>query len=410
MRRLKIAIINPVLRTPSVTPPFVVGRPKRVTATDLADTNIVELGRAIGDLGHDVTIYAADTFLEHDTIQVNAHLTVRAAPARLQQIFNPALVAFTPSLADSAFLREADVIQSGEFHQLTTYFSSVAAVAAGIPFLVWQETFHHMRTPGRWYEQLFELSAGRFVRAAASRFLLRTTKARKYLESIGAPPAAIGPWIPTGISGDVFHPGPGTLHPEDFGFPKECPLATFVARLDPDKGADIAIQAVSLLRKKGTRVGLLIRGSGPAIESLKSQAIHQGVEDRVRFLERLSRTEMANLYNSSDLFLLPSRNDLLPFSLLEAGACGLPAVATRVGCVDDFVQDGVNGILVAPNSAVAIASGIRRLLGNDRRRETLGDAARQRFLEHFDIRVTASQLAQVYQRAVGGKATDSSAR
>jgi glycosyltransferase involved in cell wall biosynthesis len=167
---------------------------------------------------------------------------------------------------------------------------------------------------------------------------------------------------------------------------------------------DLAIQAIALLRKNGKKVGLLVRGSGPELSYLRTLAKELGVHDFVRFLDRQSRSEMVNLYNSSDIFLLASRartlvstEDVFPFCLLEAGACGLPSVTTRVGSVEDFVQDGLNGLLVPPNSVEAIATGIGRLLADDSLREAMGKKARQRFGEAFDIRVVAARLAKVYR-------------
>jgi glycosyltransferase involved in cell wall biosynthesis len=394
---LNIAIVNPILRTPSIVPSLFLKRTHPVPAAELSEINIIELARALTDLGNRVTIYAAGPFLESEEICLSNRLTICAVPARLQLAFHPAILPFTPSLANSSRLREADVIQSGEFHQFTTFFASHLAAKAQIPFLVWQEIFHYMRLPGQWFQQSFELTAGRSIRTVATRFILRTTKARAFLLEIGLPSSAIGPWVPTGIDGDSFQPRPGTLHPEDFGFQKDCAVILVAARLSPDKGVDLAIRAVAVLRKNGAKVGLLVRGSGPELGHLKTLVKELGVEDCVRFLGWQSRPEMANLYNSSDLFLLPSRSDLFPFSLLEAGGCGLPSISTRVGSVEDFVEDGVNGLLVPPASVEAIATGIIRLLADDSLREAMGKEARRRFVEAFDMRVVAARLAEVYQ-------------
>ena len=402
---LDIALINPVLRTPYVLPPFVVGRAHSIPASELPDVNIVELGQALGDLGHHVTIFAADAFLESSEVEVSSHVTVCAVPTHLRRVFNPALIAFTPALEDSPRLREADVIQSGDFHQLSTFFASRLAPAAGIPFLVWQEGYHRMRVPGQWYERFYESTAGRSVRTATRSFILRTKRARAYLESLGIPASQIGPWIPTGIDGRSFHPGPGTLRPEDVGLPKGCSIATTVARLDPDKGVDLAIRACGLLAHQGVEVGLLVRGSGPEQERLEALARQLGIDERVRFLGRMSRTQMAELYTSSDVVVLASRRDLFPFALLEAAACGRPVVSTRVGCIDELVEDGVNGVLTAPDTAEALATGIRRLLSDDGLQERMGRALAERFAEDFDLRVTATRLAAIYQEAQAGEPT-----
>jgi glycosyltransferase involved in cell wall biosynthesis len=170
-----------------------------------------------------------------------------------------------------------------------------------------------------------------------------------------------------------------------------------VARLSPDKGIDLAIRSIAILKKKGKKVGLLIRGSGQQLQYLKALASNLGVFDFVKFIGGQTQSQMVDLYNSSDLFLVASRKDLFPFSLLEAGACGLPSVTTRVGSVIDFVEDGKNGLIVSPNSAQAIAEGINRLITNDNLRKVMGKEARRRFEEHFDRRIVATRLGEVYQ-------------
>jgi glycosyltransferase involved in cell wall biosynthesis len=343
-----------------------------------------------------VTVYSADAFVEFDELHLSDRLTICSVPARLQRIFLPELIPLTPGLAVSSNLREADIIQSAEFYQLSTFSASNLAAKERIPFFVWQEAFHYMRPPAKPFQRLFDLTAGRSIRATTSKFILRTKKAKNFLTEIGIPPSSIGPWIPTGIDGKSYQPRSGTLYSEDFGFPKDFALILLVARLTPSKGADLALRAEAILRKRGVKVGLLVRGTGPEINNLKTLAQELKIENFVRFLGPQSRLEMADLYNSSDVFLLASRADLFPFALLEAGGCGLPSVSTRVGCVEDFVQDGVNGLLVSPD-AEEMANGIERLLSDNDLREELGKAARRRFVEAFDMRIVAKHFVEFYK-------------
>jgi glycosyltransferase involved in cell wall biosynthesis len=199
----------------------------------------------------------------------------------------------------------------------------------------------------------------------------------------------IGPWIPTGIDGEVFKPANSKLKPEDFGFPKDFTIVLLVARMDHSKGVDLAICAIYMLRNRGRKVGLLIRGNGPEKDKLEALSKELSVEDRVSLLGPQSKTDMAKLYNSSDDFLLARREDLFPFCLLEAGGCGVPSVSTQVGCVEDFIQDGVTGLLVPPNSAKALADGIERLLLDDNLRQNIGKNACMHFSKNFDMRIVA---------------------
>lgn len=367
-----------------------------VPTAEISEINIVELARELANLGNDVTVYAADAFVEFDELHLSDRLTICSVPARLQRIFLPAQLPLMPSLAISSRLREADVIQSGEFYQFSTFSASNLAAKEQIPFFVWQETYLFWQPLGRPFQRLFDLTAGRSIRATTTKFVLRTKKAKNFLNEIGVQPSAIGPWIPTGIDGNSFQPRSGTLHPEDFGFPKDFALVLLVGRLTPSKGVDLALRAEAILREKGIKVGLLVRGSGPELNNLKTLAKELKIDNCVQFLGPQSRLEMVNLYNSSDVFLLASRIDLFPFALLEAGGCGLPSVSTRVGCVEDFVQDGVNGLLVSPNFE-EMAKGIERLLCENDLREELGKAARRCFVAAFDNRVVAQHLQELYK-------------
>lgn len=82
--------------------------------------------------------------------------------------------------------------------------------------------------------------------------------------------------------------------------------------------------------------------------------------------------------------------------MLEAGACGLPSVSTRLGGIEDFVQDEVNGLLVTPNS-VEIAKALERILSDNELRVKMRKASRRRFLEAFDMHVVAQHLEELYK-------------
>ena len=393
---MNISIINPILRSLNISVPILPGKPSYISISELSEINIVELAQALSDLGHNIEVYTADAFLQYKELQLNNRLTIRTVPARLPIPFHPGLLPFTPGLANSKNLSESDLIQSGEFHQFATFFASRLALKKHIPFIVWQEIYHYWRTPGKFFQRQFEMSAGPSIRHATTKFVLRTKKAEGYLAQVGIKPTAIGPWIPTGINGKAFKPQSATLIPEDFGFPKDFALIILVARLNPTKGVDLAIQAEAILRKRGIKVGLLVRGSGPELERLKILAKQLNVDDSVRFLGPKSRAEMVDLYNSSTLFLLSSRQDLFPFALLEAAGCGLPSVATDVGCVTDFLQDGVNGLLVSPDPQ-SIALKIENLLLNTELRQIIGKGARKTFLDNFDVLAVAKKFDQLYR-------------
>jgi glycosyltransferase involved in cell wall biosynthesis len=301
-----------------------------------------------------------------------------------------------PNLAHLKELAESDIIQSAEFYNFSTFSAANLASRQHIPFFIWQEAFHYMRPPAKPLQQFFNHTAGRTIHKSATKFILRTKKAKTFLKQIGTPDSAIGPWIPTGINANIFKQSANKFGPENFGFQKDYTLILIIARLTPSKGVDLALLAHALLRKKNLKVGLLIRGSGPELNNLKALTKQLQIENSVRFLGPQTRQQMATLYKSADIYLLSSRTDLFPFTVLEAAGCGLASVATKVGCVEDFVEDEINGLTVQPNP-MEIAQALERLTNNAQLRERLGKQAQKSFMQTFEMGVVAQHFTDYYK-------------
>src|SRR4051812_6042668 len=109
---------------------------------------------------------------------------------------------------------------------------------------------------------------------------------------------------------------------------------------------------------------LYVAGSGPELAHLEELAASLGIADAVTFTGRVDRDAMAALYRRCDVMLNPTRVDNMPNSVLEAMACGLPVVSTRVGGVPYIVRDGVTALLVEPGDHVAMAQAALHLLSD----------------------------------------------
>jgi glycosyltransferase involved in cell wall biosynthesis len=118
----------------------------------------------------------------------------------------------------------------------------------------------------------------------------------------------------------------------------------------------------------------------------------------VQFLGQ--RDDVPRLLKAADLFVSPSRNEGLPTATIEAGAAGLPSVATRVGGTGEIVQDGVTGLLVPPEDPGRLAEAAVAILADSDRRKRMGIAAAARVREHFTLQAQARSTARVYERVV----------
>ena len=401
---MDVCIVNPIAATPDLTASSLI-RPAvpsgSLTPSTLREVNIIELGAALSDLGHRITVIVGSAYLGNERIALGPRLAVSPVHTLMPFPFHPGLLPMTPELARLPALREADIVQSGEFHQPSTFFAAKAAVAAAIPFVLWQETFGPMRFPGSVYQRGFEMTCGPRIRAATAKGIPRTTRAHDYLRRLRFREDAIPAWIPTGIDLTQFAPGPSRTTAEEFGWSEESEVLLLVARLSPSKGIDRALHILKRLRNRRRGARLLVRGSGPQEAELRALAGELGLRESVRFVPRVSRAKMVDLYRLSSVVLSTSRSDLLPFALLEASACGRPVVAMDVGAVSDIVSDTVTGALVPPQDLEGFADAVAALLDDDEKRTQAGRAARARAEATFDVRRTAKRLAEVYHAVAG---------
>jgi rhamnosyl/mannosyltransferase len=164
------------------------------------------------------------------------------------------------------------------------------------------------------------------------------------------------------------------------------------------KGFEVLIRAMREIDAE-----LWLGGRGPMTDVLKRTAHAAGVADRVRFLGFIPDSELVAFYDACDVFCLPSVERAEQFGLvqLEAMHCAKPVVSTRLGTGVEFVnEDGLTGLLVAPNDAGALAAAINRLLSDPRLRARMGEAGRARVAQEFSVRQMIDSTLDVYRRVL----------
>jgi len=130
-----------------------------------------------------------------------------------------------------------------------------------------------------------------------------------------------------------------------------------------------------------SQIRLRLCGTGPYEGELRRQVREAGLDEQVEFAGLIAYDEIPRQLRQSDVFVLPSLQEGLPLSLLEAMASGLPVVATAVGGIPGVVKDGVNGLLVPAAAPAALRDALVRLLANPALRQRLGTAARRDSLD-----------------------------
>lgn len=174
-----------------------------------------------------------------------------------------------------------------------------------------------------------------------------------------------------------------------------------VGALEPRKGHRYLLEAMALLAREGAVGGALaaarvfIAGAGALGDELAAEIQRCGLRGTVRMLGRVE--DPRELLWALDVFVMPSLSEGLGVALLEAMACGLPAVASRVGGIADAVEDGRSGVLVRSGDAGALAEALAALLADGRRRDAMGARARARALERFSMAAMARRTVELYR-------------
>ena len=174
-----------------------------------------------------------------------------------------------------------------------------------------------------------------------------------------------------------------------------------LARLHPQKGQPLLLESLALIVTKTSAVRLLLAGAGPTRPDLEAQVTRLGLEKHVTFLGLVSRTELPALLARTDVVVLPSYWEGLPVSLIEALSAGKAIVASRVGGNPELVTDGLNGLLVPPGDAEALAEALLGLASDPERVRRMGAASRECFAAGgFAPAAVAAQHLTAYWRAI----------
>jgi glycosyltransferase involved in cell wall biosynthesis len=208
-------------------------------------------------------------------------------------------------------------------------------------------------------------------------------------------PAAKVHVIPNGIDVERFrHAGDRLAIRAALGLTPTTPIVGIVAALRQEKNHELLLQAVHTVRARVPEAVFLIVGDGPERPRLVALAKQMGVAQAVRFLG--TRSDIPQLLSAIDAFVLTSRIEANPVSILEAMAAGRPVVAPNVGSISESVIDGVTGYLTEPNLVEPVANRLIELLENPTLSRSLG-AAGQRAVEKTG---SLDSMVAGYQRLI----------
>ena len=217
--------------------------------------------------------------------------------------------------------------------------------------------------------------------------------------------------IPPGVDTSHFYPIPADEAKQFIGLKPEDRMILFVGRIEPLKGVDTLIHAMSCLDLGGLfhPVHLAIIGGEPdalpenmsdEMSRLQNLCDELCVGGMVVFLGKRGQDTLPYYYSAAEVLVMPSHYESFGMVALEAMSCGTPVIASEVGGLGYLVQDGVTGYTIPDSDPEALCDKLSRLLGDTHLRETMGLAASQ-YAQDYAWEKIAAQMVDVYLELVG---------
>jgi glycosyltransferase involved in cell wall biosynthesis len=226
---------------------------------------------------------------------------------------------------------------------------------AGVPAVA---SGYRALSPGQWESLLWRLSDRVICNAGVLR--------ERVVAVHGADPERVAV-VPNSVDLERFRPASGR---------GEVPVVLSVARLVPDKSPLTLVEAFALVRRELPPARLVMVGEGPLLPQVRARLAELRLDDAVEIVGGCgdARPHLAR----AQVFVLASQREGSPNAVLEAMACGLPVVASRVGGIPELVEDGRTGLLAAPGTPEDFARHLLRLLRDPGLCARMGQAGRQR--------------------------------
>ncbi|GAB6173059.1 glycosyltransferase [Paradesulfitobacterium aromaticivorans] len=203
--------------------------------------------------------------------------------------------------------------------------------------------------------------------------------------------------IPFGVDIERFKPPAeerqDSLQPLIFGVAKY---------FQPVYGLDVLFKAFAQIeRQTPGRARLRLAGDGPEKARLQRLALKLGIARKIEWLGAIPSKDVAELYQSLDVVVVPSRQESFGVTAVEGSACGRPIIASRVGGLPEVVTDKETGLLIPPGDVQELAAAMEYMIDHPEERKRMGEAGRSFVLEHYDWQENVTEMERVYRGVLG---------
>ncbi len=368
---------------------------------------VAELATRQAARGHVVTVVTTDTLDAHRRVPSGRYMMDGVVVHRFRNLSNTLAWRrlFLPlgiGRGAARLLEESDIVHLHEVRSLLNVLALPALLRSGTPYVI---TAHGGLPPelGRLaVKRLYDVLVGRRLLSHACRLHALTEIEREQYAALGLSPQRIA-LIPNGIDKAAFDFEVDTIaFRQHHGIPDKAPVVGYVGRLNRIKGLDFLIEAFADVLRHRPEIVLLLAGPDDgARPALEAQAARLGLGKAVRFSGMLEGPKaLAAAYRVSTVYVLPSRYETFPTTVLEALLNATPCIITeRCGLAAPLAEAGA-AYVVPFGDVAALAEAILRVLGDPQAARAQAERGRHYVAEHFDWEAVVEQWIQTYHECL----------
>ncbi len=239
-----------------------------------------------------------------------------------------------------------------------------------------------------WLSNIYYSSLGGFTLRSADKILCYNDVEKQKVAKFGVDPQRIE-IIPNGVDTNIFKPIKKV---------KKYTQILWVGRYKPGKDIETLIKATKLLCNTQDSLRTLLVGQGPLKNRIKTLAKDLGIYNKIIFQDNIRNEKMPDIYNESDIFVLPSIDEGVPRTILEAMACGLPIVCTNLPQITEVVKNC--GITVPLRDPQALAEAISRIICDRKLTQRFKENAREKVVRTYSWDETVKKTTELYKTLI----------
>ncbi|UCH02448.1 MAG: glycosyltransferase family 4 protein [Candidatus Bathyarchaeota archaeon] len=373
-----------------------------------SSANEYYLSKELAHLGHDVILFTSDIapgrYLDRKKYQKTEEQVDGFKVVRSPAILNlGGDMPIMPNLLSKMKETGGDLIHAHEYYNYTSLIAYFVAKREKIPFTYTQERYYWIKRKA--WSLPFWLGNKTLLKAVCKspkRVTAFSEAAKEFLASQDYPFERIHV-IPMGVDTSRFKSTKDPWFRQFLRIEEETPIVLSVARLHASKNLNSLLRAMALVNKTIKEAKLIVIGRGPQENFLRKMAINLGLKKSTLFIsDPIPYEKMPSVYNSCDVFVLPSLYEPFGMAVPEAMSCGVPVIVSDAGGMRDTVVDGETGFKVSLRNGdhfvKILSTRIITLLKDEKLKKSMGLSAIKRVRSFYDWKVVAKKYEEFYEK------------